>query len=969
MDPSIMKLLEEDEDESMHSGADVEAFTAALNRDIENGAPTTQPSQPETSFSQELNQSSSQMYSQWQPSNQNDINANQCQQNKEQLEDQLPSNVGAKEHGTNVETKPDVNSHQAPSSLPMQYKAMPLDGQGNQVEQNPAQYSQPSASTHMQISGRAHPQISEQDRMHNPSQLPNTQRLNNNQPVPEQVGGPSQRQKQIPFGSLLPIILPDLDKDKAMQLQTLYTKLKRNEIPKEGFVRHMRGIVGDQMLRLAVVKMQAKNPSQQQPQQQLRLPPGTVPQNSSQQQQQQLRPPPGIVPQSMSQQQQQQLRPPPGTVTQNMSQQQQQQLRPPPGIVTQNMSQQQQQPLRPPPGIVTQNMSQQQQQPLRPPPGIVTQNMSQQQQQPLRPPPGTVTQFSDPYTFGQLPQQQANQLSGRPAIPVQGLSKQQQEHLHFSQSSFPMYGGQPFAGTNASSPSTMINQPNDTQIRHVQLQQGFGSAHNNVPKVERQTSYNDTRGVPGPTMANMPTTAMHHTSVSWQAMTSKDQGVWPPIGYVKQEPIEQGPDKQPKVSNFQSQGPSLSAQVDQGKGPGTSNDELTERQNSTMAFGSAMRTTNMTTPNSVPTQMDADTQVGSQNALASSKIATKKPISGQKKPLDSLVSSPPLPGKKQKVSGSFADQSIEHLNDVTAVSGVNLREEEEQLFSLPKDDSRVSEASRKAVQEEEDRLILQKNPLQKKLAEIMTKCGLKNLSNDVEKCLSLCVEERLRALISSLIRVSKHRVDSEKSKHSIVVNSDVREQILMINQKATEEWEKKQAEADKLRKQNEPDSSGAVDVEKEKEEARNKSLKVNKEEDDKMRTTAANVAARAAVGGDDMLSKWQLMAQARQKRDGGPEIASGSQLGRDATLKPLITSTGNVKDTRGVGKKDHSATLGTPGAMRQGGKYQENTLPPRIAPSISIKDVIAVLEREPQMAKSTLVYRLYDRSKPHAPTQ
>ncbi|KAH9619591.1 hypothetical protein KSS87_022467 [Heliosperma pusillum] len=937
MDPSIMKLLEEDEDESMHSGADVEAFTAALNRDIE-------------TFSQELNQSSSQMYSQW-PSIQNDINPNQCQQNKEQLEDQLPSKVGEKEHGTNVETKHDVNSTQAASGLHMQYKAMPLDGQGHQVEQNPAQYSQSLASTQLQISGRAHPQISEQDRMHNPSQLPNTQRLNNNQPVPvpEQAGVSSQRQKQIPFGSLLPIILPDLDKDKAMQLQTLYTKLKRNEIPKEGFVRHMRGIVGDQMLRLAVVKMQAKSQnSTQQQQQQLRLPPGTVPQNSSQQQQQQLRPPPGTVAQNMSQQQQQQLRPPPGTVAQNMSQQQQQQLRPPPGTVAQNMSQQQQQQLRPPPGTVAQNMSQQQQQQLRPPPGTVTQNMSQQQQQQLRQPPGTVTQFSDPYTYGQLPQQQANQLSGRPAIPVQSLSKQQQEHLHFSQNSFPMYGGQPFAGTNASSPSTMIKQPNDTQIRHVQLHQGFGSAHNNVPKLERQTSYNDPRGVPGSTMANMPTTTMHHTSVPWQAMTSKDQGAWPPIGFVKQEPNEQGPDKQPKASIFQSQGTSLSAQVEQGKGQGTSNDELPERQNSTMAFASAMRTTNTMTPNSVPTQMDADMQVGSQNALTSSKTAAKKPISGQKKPLDSLVSSPPLPGKKQKVSGSFADQSIEHLNDVTAVSGVNLREEEEQLFSLPKDDSRVSEVSRKAVQEEEDRLLLQKNPLQKKLAEIMTKCGLKNLSNDVEKCLSL-------------------RVDSEKSKHRIVVNSDVREQILMINQKATEEWEKKQAEADKLKKQNEPDSSGAVDVEKEKDDARNKSLKVNKEEDDKMRTTAANVAARAAVGGDDMLSKWQLMAQARQKRD-GPEIASGSQLGRDATPKQLITPTGNIKDTRGVGRKDHSATLGTPGAMRQGGKSQDNTPPPRIAPSISIKDVIAVLEREPQMAKSTLVYRLYDRSKAHAPT-
>lgn len=69
MDPSIMKLLEEDEvlslslslefcklrhnfitfieyryaqDESMHSGADVEAFEAALNRDIGGDASTSQ---------------------------------------------------------------------------------------------------------------------------------------------------------------------------------------------------------------------------------------------------------------------------------------------------------------------------------------------------------------------------------------------------------------------------------------------------------------------------------------------------------------------------------------------------------------------------------------------------------------------------------------------------------------------------------------------------------------------------------------------------------------------------------------------------------------------------------------------------------------------------------------------------------------------------------------------------------------
>lgn len=53
-----------------------------------------------------------------------------------------------------------------------------------------------------------------------------------------------------------------------------------------------------------------------------------------------------------------------------------------------------------------------------------------------------------------------------------------------------------------------------------------------------------------------------------------------------------------------------------------------------------------------------------------------------------------------------------------------------------------------------------------------------------------------------------------------------------------------------------------------------------------MRATAANVAARAAVGGDDMLSKWQLMAeQARHKREGKLE-------GTSCYLHDKITGTG-----------------------------------------------------------------------------
>ncbi|GJZ65857.1 transcription initiation factor TFIID subunit 4b [Tanacetum coccineum] len=274
-------------------------------------------------------------------------------------------------------------------------------------------------------------------------------------------------------------------------------------------------------------------------------------------------------------------------------------------------------------------------------------------------------------------------------------------------------------------------------------------------------------------------------------------------------------------------------------------------------------------PGSITAQLERQNAAAAAAANSSlesggnAKTSPTKPIVGQKKPLEASVI--PL-SKKQKVVGELADQSIEQLNDVTAVTGVNLREEEEQLFSGATEDSRVSEASRKVVQEEEERLILQKNPLRKKLAEIMAKCGVKTVSNDLEWCLSLCVEERLHGLISNLIRLSKQRVDLERPRHRTGITSDVRKQIMSMNQKAQEEWDKKQMDVEKLQRADEPEGSSDGD------NGHGKSSNVNKEEDYKMRITAANVAVRAAIGGDDMLSKWQVMAeQARQKHEGGAD--------------------------------------------------------------------------------------------------
>ncbi|CAI8605901.1 unnamed protein product [Vicia faba] len=74
--------------------------------------------------------------------------------------------------------------------------------------------------------------------------------------VNEQPSSQINRSKQVPFGLLLPILIPQLAKDRAMQLTTLFNKLKKDEIPKDHFVRLMKGIVGDQMLRIALTKVQ-----------------------------------------------------------------------------------------------------------------------------------------------------------------------------------------------------------------------------------------------------------------------------------------------------------------------------------------------------------------------------------------------------------------------------------------------------------------------------------------------------------------------------------------------------------------------------------------------------------------------------------------------------------------------------------------------------------------------------------------
>jgi len=634
----------------------------------------------------------------------------------------------------------------------------------------------------------------------------------------------------IPFNMLIPILQAHLDRDKDMQLQTVWSKLRRNEVHKDDFLRVIRNIVGDQMLKQAAHKVfqqmqaQAQRNNQANPSQH-----SLFSQVSAQQ-----------MPSSGSAQLHDQKVRPPGPSNQ----------------------------------------------------GQKTQVSSSPQA--FAPQPGTQAQTSAQYLSHDNPNQSPdakvpNAISNQPprmnsAVSLQTKNKQQQP-TQFQQASQQIYGASnPGAQGYPRSITGSLRPPNPVPETH---------AH----------------GMPPAKVAPPPThPMMQHNAVAWQMHQNKElkTNIPPPNANAKQNSESAGKARTVGAGNSSAKGK---------QGP-----------------------PNSSTPN------------------ASGGAKSNKKSGGQKKSSEAAGSTQPS-SKKQKTSGAFQEQSIDQLNDVTAVSGVNIREEEEQLLSAPKEESLASQEARRIAQEEEENLFLRKGPLLKKLVEIARKCNLKNVNVDVEHCLSMCVEERLRRFISTLIRVSKQRIDTEKTGHQLVITSDVGRQILQMNQKAKEEWDKKQAEeADKNKKQTEADGSGAAELEKEKEESRPKNVKPNKEEDDKMRTNAANVAARQAVGGSDMLSKWQLMAeQARQKRE-GLDVAAASQQGKGPGPRPLSKFGKGLGENQEGSKRSHSAAFGT-GGMKRPGRT------PFAGPqrTISVKDVICALEREPQMTKSRLIYRLYER--------
>ncbi|MQL85697.1 hypothetical protein Taro_018225 [Colocasia esculenta] len=824
MDTIVRKLLEDDEGfdgknictwqvDNMHSGAAVEALTAALNRDIGMDMAAPSISQPSDSpgtlgaLVTDSNSTTNQLIDEWQASNQEDQTAHQTVQLEEhkdlQAQEQYLTSVEQPNHQQNAQQQQQIDNQSENENLTVLQENLSTD-------QHQLQKDQVVEKNQVSISQENSVQESQRDKLqHSEDQLESfVQQLNDQQTSTSDQGNSQMRPMKsgtIPFTILIPILRPNLDKDRSMQLEAVFAKLRSNDISKEDFLRVIRNIVGDQMLRQAAKKIAARNSRS-----------GSSPQQLQASQQQTSRGAQHFVEsQSISHLHSLSSMQPQGGQTSTSVQQLVEESK----RLATHQSQ-----------LTVSTVD------VRPDMGSAKSNEVDNQKD---------TQGHHPAQVSSASMNVVKQEREVSLVSVQAVIKQQHHHP-----SSLLYGGtvnsHVFTRPPGSSSVTFKkSQSQGSQIRQLTPQgilppqAGATQPTNmmNASMYEVQSTVTDANKHEGSVSHLTSHLSPLQSQVTWQSSTSKEQKAssLSTMSFVKQEVAEQTVEQKNRPQFAALQGSFGTVQIDPGSPAlSSSKDETDEKQLSRTTFSSSAST--MMTPQlesaaqvleggeevwclrwkvlgASPLVGDEETRSQIPSAMlpiaagTGMKTPPKKPSVGQKKPFESQGTPPPA-SKKQKVSGAYHDQSIEQLNDVTAVSGVNLREEEEQLLSAPKEESRASEATRRVVQEEEEKLILLKGPLRKKLVEIMSKCGVKNMNSDVERCLSLCVEERLRGFISNLIRISRQRVDIEKARHRIIFTSDVRRQILMINKREKEDWERKQAEEiEKLRKQNEVGTS------------------------------------------------------------------------------------------------------------------------------------------------------------------
>lgn len=179
-------------------------------------------------ISQGNNNTSSQSLPQFQTGNREESTNYQFQQDQKTAQPQeINSSEVLVKHENLQLQQHNNNASQEGNDVALPQTQSQDDHQQRLGEQNPLLIPQ---TTGAQIPGKTPTTKHEPDRPHNPdseSQYLKLQKMSNQQAtVAEHASNLPNRSKQVPFGLLLPVLMNQLDKDKGMQLQELFGKLK-----------------------------------------------------------------------------------------------------------------------------------------------------------------------------------------------------------------------------------------------------------------------------------------------------------------------------------------------------------------------------------------------------------------------------------------------------------------------------------------------------------------------------------------------------------------------------------------------------------------------------------------------------------------------------------------------------------------------------------------------------------------------
>ncbi|RDD47431.1 Transcription initiation factor TFIID subunit 4 [Trichoplax sp. H2] len=220
------------------------------------------------------------------------------------------------------------------------------------------------------------------------------------------------------------------------------------------------------------------------------------------------------------------------------------------------------------------------------------------------------------------------------------------------------------------------------------------------------------------------------------------------------------------------------------------------------------------------------------------------------------------------------DHTIEEEdeNDITSMAGVNLMEESAALHS-----SLISSDTKSC----KDTIGLTSSALQNKIKKIALKYGIKEVSSEVTSLISHAAEERLRNIMERLAVISRHRVETLKDDSMYVVADEIRSRLQIFEQLDKLERKRKDEQEKEMLMRIAKSRSRQEDPEQAKLKEKAKQMQLDEEE--RLRKTAANTTALAAIG------------RRKRKTEDSVHVSQGTPS-QNVLKKPRRIRTATMKD-------------------------------------------------------------------------